>query len=381
MKQVFEYKLKRILSFLIFALLIGGTLLRITALAKEVPPAFMNAGKASHTHTAITSGTQTNARPSAEVPGRTEQQKTHEIPSFSPESGQTPPPAETDAGIPAETSAATPAPTAAPTALPTAAPTATPTPTPAPAPTPTPAPRYGLDYDKINRLNAARTSYYVIDDVVPARLSAQYETIIKKYGGILLGSADEKKLYLTFNMGDECGYTEDTLAILAKKNVKATFFFLGSYIKKNPELVKQIYEQGHLIANHGAEHIVMPEVHAVYAAENIMEFENILKEYTGIDMEIKYFRPPSGYFSERDLEITRQCKKTSVFWGYTYRDYFRDDPQFSSDEVYHFLYDNIRNGQVYQLHLVNRANNLVLERFIDAAEAQGYSFGLISEIA
>ena len=171
------------------------------------------------------------------------------------------------------------------------------------------------------------------------------------------------------------------LAILERKNVQATFFCLGDYIKRNPELVKQIYEKGHLIANHGVNHVMMPDIHEVYAAENIVEFETILKAYTGIDEEIRYFRPPSGYFSERDLEIARQCKRIPVFWGFTYRDFEEGKPKFTAEETYAVLYGNLRNGQIYQLHLVNPENNMIMEQFIDTAKALGYSFGLVSEIA
>ena len=125
---------------------------------------------------------------------------------------------------------------------------------------------------------------------------------------------------------------------------------------------------------------MMPEKSIEKAANNITDFEKSLKKYTGLEVNVKYFRPPSGYYSERDLEIADQLGKISVFWGFAYMDY-EDKSKYSSDEVYHMLCDNLKNGQIYQLHLRNPANTDALEKFIDEAKSRGYSFGLISDIA
>ena len=277
-----------------------------------------------------------------------------------------------------------PTPTAAPTEVPTVVPTPTPTPTkvPTPLPTKTPAPtkkpvasqdKSGLDYDKINSKSRAGKYYYVIDNGVHKALYPEHSSCISKYDGIVKGDKNQKVIYLTFNMGDEHGYTKETLEILSKYNAKATFFCLGDYVKSNPSLVKQIHSEGHLLANHGNHHIMAANGSTDAAISNINDFYTVLKNKTGITLSKKFYRPPSGFYSERDLEIARQLGITSAFWSVAYKDYPKTQ-SYSNDYILNLLKSNLSNGSIYQLHLTNPGNTNVLEEFITYAISLGYSF-------
>ena len=69
-----------------------------------------------------------------------------------------------------------------------------------------------------------------------------------------LYKSNEKNVYLTFDDGPTSKVTPKILDILKKENVKATFFVVGKHVKEHPEIVKQAYEEGHFIANHGYSH-------------------------------------------------------------------------------------------------------------------------------
>ena len=69
---------------------------------------------------------------------------------------------------------------------------------------------------------------------------------------------NDDKIYLTFDQGYENGYTEKILDVLKEKKVKATFFLLQDYAKKNPELVKRMIDEGHIVGNHSVHHYSMP---------------------------------------------------------------------------------------------------------------------------
>lgn len=64
----------------------------------------------------------------------------------------------------------------------------------------------------------------------------------------------EKKVSLTFDAawGDEDA--EEILGTLSKYDVKATFFMVGDWVRKYPELVKRLAEEGHDVANHSDKH-------------------------------------------------------------------------------------------------------------------------------
>ena len=64
----------------------------------------------------------------------------------------------------------------------------------------------------------------------------------------------KKVAYLTFDDGPTTSVTPKILDILKAENVKASFFVIGKYVDRHPEIVKRAYEEGHYIANHGYDH-------------------------------------------------------------------------------------------------------------------------------
>ena len=67
--------------------------------------------------------------------------------------------------------------------------------------------------------------------------------------GIALGNKDKKYVYLTFDEGYEAGYTEKILATLKENQVNATFFITAHYLNTQPDLVKQMIEEGNIVGN------------------------------------------------------------------------------------------------------------------------------------
>ena len=65
---------------------------------------------------------------------------------------------------------------------------------------------------------------------------------------------EEKIAYLTFDDGPSSAITPQILQILKEEGVKATFFILGYRVELLPDLVRQAYQEGHYIANHGYSH-------------------------------------------------------------------------------------------------------------------------------
>lgn len=74
----------------------------------------------------------------------------------------------------------------------------------------------------------------------------------------------EKTAFLTFDDGPSRQVTPLILDTLKKEDIKATFFVLGTMVKSNQEILKQEYNEGHYIANHGYSHVY----NKVYADAN-----------------------------------------------------------------------------------------------------------------
>lgn len=108
--------------------------------------------------------------------------------------------------------------------------------------------------------------------------------------------SDEKIAYLTFDDGPSTKVTPQILKILDDYNIKATFFLLGKNVERYPELVKEEYEKGHYLANHGYTH----EYAEIYSsAESIIDeynkTEQTIKDALGIqEYSSHLFRYPGG---------------------------------------------------------------------------------------
>lgn len=74
-----------------------------------------------------------------------------------------------------------------------------------------------------------------------------YLTILNKYNGIAMGNSEKPYVYLTFDAGYEAGYTDKILQVLKENNVKATFFITAHYLNSQPELVKRMIDEGHIV--------------------------------------------------------------------------------------------------------------------------------------
>ena len=194
----------------------------------------------------------------------------------------------------------------------------------------------------------------------------------EKYGE--LGAVflhDDGRVYLTFDLGYESGYTNDILDVLKDKNVKATFFVTGSYARNQEEIIKRIISEGHTVGNHSDTHPDMTTVSAEDAAKEITAVHDIVKEKYGYETYL--FRFPTGIFSEKTLAIAAENGHHSVFWSFAYNDWDNAN-QPDVTEALQKTTDRLHPGAVYLFHPM-QTNSLILADFIDAAENAGYEIG------
>ena len=194
-----------------------------------------------------------------------------------------------------------------------------------------------------------------------------------KYGelGAKAIDDDNKSITLTFDQGYENGYTAKILDTLKEKNVKATFFLLKDYAEKNPELVKRMIEEGHIVGNHSVTHRSMPELNEEECEKEILDMHKYIKDEFGYEMT--KFRPPMGEFSEFSLGVTNNCGYETVLWSYAYADWDVGN-QPNPQEALKKLNSSLHNGAIYLLHSVSSTNAEILGDFIDYAIGQGYKF-------
>ncbi len=198
---------------------------------------------------------------------------------------------------------------------------------------------------------------------------------LNQYNGIYLGSTEGKNFYLTFDCGADSGYATSILDTLKARNVTVTFFVTGDFITNNPDLIKRMVNEGHLVANHTVHHPALPKISPEEIRAELEGVEQSFSATTGQSM-IKYMRPPMGAYSQASLAVTSALGYKTVFWSIAYRDYDVNN-QPTPEETMTILRNNHHNGAVFLLHVGSKTNAETLNQMLDFLQAEGYSLNTL----
>ncbi len=202
---------------------------------------------------------------------------------------------------------------------------------------------------------------------------------LKQYNAFYVGDTTKKEVYLTFDAGYENGYTPSILDTLKKHDVKAAFFVVGNYIETSPELINRMVDEGHIVGNHTYHHPDMSKISDMASFQKeLQDLETLYRETTGQEME-KFYRPPQGKFSERNLRQASELGYKTVFWSLAYVDWYVDK-QPTREEALNKLLPRIHPGAVILLHSTSATNAEILDEFLTTLKAQGYTFGTLNDI-
>ncbi len=202
---------------------------------------------------------------------------------------------------------------------------------------------------------------------------------LKKYDAAFLGDTSEQVIYLTFDAGYENGCTEKILDVLKKHEVKAAFFLVGTYMQKNPDLVRRMAAEGHTVGNHTMSHPDMSKIADKESfSKELCQLEEIYKEITGETMQ-KYYRPPQGVYSQENLKMAQELGYKTVFWSLAYVDWLSDE-QPTAEQAFGKLIPRIHNGAVVLLHSTSQTNAQILDELLTRWKDMGYRFGTMEEL-
>ena len=207
--------------------------------------------------------------------------------------------------------------------------------------------------------------------------SLQAQEKYGEYGGVFIGSKDDKTIYLTFDEGYENGCTGRILDILKSKNVKATFYVTLDYVKSSPELVSRMINEGHEVGNHTCTHPSLPDI----SNEEVIEELNGLQRYVSENFggyRMSTMRPPRGEFSVRTLRAAKNAGYATVLWSFAYNDWNVDD-QPDRSMAYVRITSATHNGAIYLLHAVSETNTAILADVIDYWQENGYTVRSVKE--
>ena len=201
---------------------------------------------------------------------------------------------------------------------------------------------------------------------------------LAQYNTYFLGDTSKKTVYLTFDAGYENGYTTKILDVLKKQNVPAAFFILEHYIDANPEIVKRMSNDGHIVGNHTSNH---PNITKISNTKLINEVDNLsikFQNLTGKRLD-PYFRPPEGSYTYNKLQTLQYLGYNTILWSVAYADWDENN-QPSYESALNILNKRMHNGAIILLHPTSSTNAGILDTFITNLKNQGYDFAYLSSL-
>ena len=202
---------------------------------------------------------------------------------------------------------------------------------------------------------------------------------LRAYDAAYLGDTTRKVLYLTFDAGYENGCTAKILDVLKKHQVPAAFFLVGNYLERNPDLVRRMVEEGHIVGNHTMHHYDMSKISDKETfTKELQDLEALYRQVTGQELQ-KFYRLPQGIYSETNLEMAKALGYKTVFWSLAYVDW-NNDSQPTREQAMGKLLPRIHNGSVILLHSTSKTNAEILDELLTQWEEMGYSFQSITEL-
>ena len=179
------------------------------------------------------------------------------------------------------------------------------------------------------------------------------------------------KIALTFDDGPSAAWTPALLDGLKERGVKATFFLIGENADKNPEIVKRMAEEGHLIGNHTYHHVELTKVSENEARLELADTSAVIVRITGKEPE--YMRPPFGAW-QRKLE--QEIQMLPVLWTIDPLDWTTEN----QDEIVNKVVTEAEENDIILLHDCYKSSVEAGLRIVDILQEEGFVFVTVDEL-
>lgn len=189
---------------------------------------------------------------------------------------------------------------------------------------------------------------------------------------IYSGPSNRRAVAITFDDGPDPRTLQQMLEILDEYNAPATFFLLGHRIRRSENLVRQIYERGHQIANHSYTHPLFSRLGWKEAVREIKKTEEALGSF----MSHKYFRPPYGDFKRETLEVAHYLGYRVIYWNVDTRDWAATNPR----QIVEAVKQQTRPGSIILFHEGKNLTIQALPEIIRWLRDEGYELLTVAEL-
>lgn len=185
---------------------------------------------------------------------------------------------------------------------------------------------------------------------------------------------DEKKVAITFDAAYGSDETVKIINILKEKNVTATFFLVGFWVDKYPELVKTLDSSGIEIGTHSNTHPYMSKLSAMQMNQELTTSIEKITALTG--KPVTLFRPPYGDYNDTLIKVSADLNIFPIQWSVDSLDW----KGLNTSQMMARITPNVENGSIILFH--NNSDHIVeaLPVIIDTLTEQGYTLVHVSDL-
>ncbi|MDD3705016.1 MAG: polysaccharide deacetylase family sporulation protein PdaB [Clostridiaceae bacterium] len=184
----------------------------------------------------------------------------------------------------------------------------------------------------------------------------------------------EKKIAISFDAAWGADYTEGLLKTLKNYDVKTTFFLVGFWVDKYPDMVKRIDEEGHEIGNHSSKHPHMSQLSKEQIIEELTRTSEKIEAITS--KKVTLFRPPFGDYNNRLIETSRGLGIQAIQWDVDSLDY----KDYGTDAIVRRVLSKVKNGSIVLFHNNATYTADALPIILDSLQKEGYKIVPVSEL-
>jgi peptidoglycan-N-acetylglucosamine deacetylase len=139
------------------------------------------------------------------------------------------------------------------------------------------------------------------------------------FGQSLIAGPDPSEIALTYDDGPNDPYTWQLMDVLARCQVRATFFVIGRHVRQKPHIVRALCAAGHQIGAHTMTHPKLMYMGEKRIRAEIADAVALIEDTTG--RRLRLFRPPFGGRNPLLFRVTRHLGLTPVLWNVNTRDW------------------------------------------------------------
>lgn len=185
----------------------------------------------------------------------------------------------------------------------------------------------------------------------------------------------DNRIAITFDCAWGAQDIPEILTVLKNHDAKATFFVLGTWAEKNPEVMVSIVEAGHEVANHSYAHKTPTKLNKSDLMEEITKCNEAIYATTGVKATL--YRAPSGDYNDLVVETAEELGFSMIQWDVDSIDW---KEEMTKEAIYQRVISRTTAGSILLFHNDTNYTVEVLPNILQTLTEKGYESVTVSQL-